>query len=268
MSLSKRIVILSEVNGKAKGYITFFNGASGLSGELRSSPMVSDGVLAICVDGACASYELKKGQNVYSFRVPNAKQISGEISALIKSEDLLIFGSTAENRTEAFEVVSKLVEQSTIMLNGEQRPKPDVTQDVGGQENVHSIQPEVENPKVLSLDADKPADEPFYKLVEEQVTRLMQSNPTDEVLESLVVDSKWAKIACDDNLSYSLGIIKEEGRVKYICYAIPSSSGFNPPNHLSEFCQWLPLSANENEKNGFMVMYQNADNGENLKLNF
>lgn len=273
MSLGKRIVILSEVNGNAKGYITFFNGASELSGELRASPLASDATLALIIDGLSVSYDLKKGQNIYAFRVPNVKKIDGEISAIIKNDEVTIFGSTAENRQQAYIDVLSVVSPAKPNVNNEPiKTKPEAepygAYDVGEQVNADSISPKKQGASVLSNEGEEKLSQPFYKLVEEQVTLLMQSNPSDEILERLVVDSKWAKIACEDELSYSLGVIKEEGKVKYICYAIPSQSGFNPPNHLAEYCQWLPLSANENEKNGFLVMYQNAENGENLKLNF
>ena len=268
MSLSKRIVILSEVNGNAKGYITFFSGISGLSGEVRISPLINDAELTLCVDGNYASYEIKKGQNIFDFRFPNAKEIGGEIIALIKNSEVAIFGTTSENRAEAYRMATNIAITNNKSLNDKLEQSCDASgKDVGGQENAYSINSENKNAKALGVKTNENS-EPFYKLVEEQVESLMHSNPTDETLENLVVDSKWVKIACEEDLSYSLGVIKEEGRVKYICYAIPSTSGFNPPNHLSEFCQWLPLSANENEKNGFMVMYQNAENGESLKLNF
>ena len=103
----------------------------------------------------------------------------------------------------------------------------------------------------------------FYKEVKKSLDDLFMSYDCDEVLEGLIPDSKWVKVDYEGSGDYySVGLIMEMGKVKYISYAIPSVEGSNPPIELEVFSQWI----NVNENSGYWLTYQDAKTGENVKF--
>lgn len=103
----------------------------------------------------------------------------------------------------------------------------------------------------------------FYSEVKKSIDDLFMSYERDTVLEELIPNSKWVKVDYEGTGDYySVGLIFDDGKVKYISYAIPSVVGSNPPIELEEFSQWI----NVNENSGYWLTYQNSHNGENIKF--
>ena len=88
-------------------------------------------------------------------------------------------------------------------------------------------------------------------------------------LENIVENSEWIKVSYTDNGEghYILGKLYDNGIVSYICYGIPSTNRLTPPpTELIDYCQWLPLQPNDVDGEGYWVMYQSAETGENYRL--
>ena len=108
----------------------------------------------------------------------------------------------------------------------------------------------------------------FYNMIAEQLDDLFEKYPREENLENLVENSKWVKIKYEDqDKYYVVGIIYINNDIKYICYGVPGNYYSEPPRELKDYSQWLPTDTLSPYSEGFWVMYQDADTGENVIIN-
>lgn len=107
----------------------------------------------------------------------------------------------------------------------------------------------------------------FYSMIAEQLEELFDKYPREENLENLVENSRWVKISDMDERHYVVGIIYINNDIKYICYGVPGSYNSEPPRELKNYSQWLPTDTTNPYDNGYWVMYQDADTGENVIIN-
>ena len=105
-------------------------------------------------------------------------------------------------------------------------------------------------------------------MIKEQLDELFDRYPPEENLNRLVDNSYWVKINADyDNKYYVVGIIKNKQDIKYICYGVPGNYNIEPPIEMKDYSQWLPTDIKDPYTNGYWVMYQDADTGENIFIN-
>ena len=108
----------------------------------------------------------------------------------------------------------------------------------------------------------------FYSMIADQLEELFDKYPREIGLQNLVENSRWVKITDEDNdRNYVVGIIYLDNDIKYICYGVPGSYYSEPPRELKNYSQWLPSDATNPYENGYWVMYQDADTGENVMVN-
>jgi len=121
--------------------------------------------------------------------------------------------------------------------------------------------------KEIDKEINKLDGHEFYNMIAEQLDELFEKYPKEETLEKLIDNSKWIKIRNDDNKYYVVGIIFNNNDIKYICYGVPGNYSKEPPIELREYSQWLPTDIMNPFDNGYWVMYQDADSGENVVIN-
>lgn len=108
----------------------------------------------------------------------------------------------------------------------------------------------------------------FYDMIADQIDEIFNRYPREHKLESLVDNSKWAKLDADtDNKHYVVGIINIDNDIKYICYGVPGTYNQEPPIEMRKYSQWLPTDVRNPYTSGYWVMYQDANTGENIFLN-
>lgn len=108
----------------------------------------------------------------------------------------------------------------------------------------------------------------FYDMISDQLKELFDRFPREDNLAKLVDNSKWVKINTEiDNKYYVVGIISSNNDIKYICYGVPGSYNIEPPIEMRDYSQWLPTDITNPYSNGYWVMYQDADSGENVFIN-
>ena len=71
---------------------------------------------------------------------------------------------------------------------------------------------------------------------------LFERYPAEEELAKSIPLSRWAKIAFGEGKHYAVGVIRDETRVRYICYGVPAERRGEPPDALKKWCSFLPLS--------------------------
>lgn len=105
--------------------------------------------------------------------------------------------------------------------------------------------------------------ENFYKNVRGKLTEIMTANPTEKNLERLIPDSKWVKVYYEKGEYYVVGILTEDGEVKFLAYGVPGVKSVLPPKDAEELCDFLELDGVPGE--GYWMMFQDAKNGEIVK---
>ena len=104
--------------------------------------------------------------------------------------------------------------------------------------------------------------ENFYVNIRGKLEEIMTINPECKELERLIPDSKWVKVYYDEDEYYVVGILTEEGAVRYLGYGVPGVEGIRPPKEAEELCDFLPSGG---EEEGYWIMLQKADKGELIK---
>ena len=131
-----------------------------------------------------------------------------------------------------------------------------------------SSEEEIENIIDNNLKSNSATTHEFYNMIAEQLQELFDKYPSENSLNKLVDNSRWVKIDTDsDNKHYVVGIITDNDDIKYICYGVPGNYANEPPQELLHYSQWLPTDTTNPYTNGYWVMYQDADTGENIYLN-
>ena len=80
-------------------------------------------------------------------------------------------------------------------------------------------------------------------------------------LEKMLEGTEWVKVlyAGENGDHYILGKIKEGDICTHIAYGLPAKDKNQaPPLGLEKYCQWLPLNPNDENSEGYFVMYQNS----------
>ena len=107
-------------------------------------------------------------------------------------------------------------------------------------------------------------------MISSQLDELFTRYPREKNLEKLIENSEWVKIDSDTiDKFYVVGIIKDDNDVvKYICYGVPGNYYTEPPQEMRGYSQWLPTDTRDPYNNGYWVMYQDSENGENILINY
>ncbi len=105
----------------------------------------------------------------------------------------------------------------------------------------------------------------YYLSVKRELDELFEKYPQDRTLCGAFRHSEWVRLRGEvDKPEYLVGALMEEGRVRYICYALLAEDRNNPPEEIREVCSFVPASP-WLEKEGFFVIFQSAATGECVK---
>ena len=115
--------------------------------------------------------------------------------------------------------------------------------------------------KILTVDKNG-----IIELKPEELEQMLNKFPREDALLSVFPDSSWVRINYSDDKYYVVGVVKEMGREKYICYGVPSEYSENPPEELKGFCSFIPLSVFSVKGDGYFMMFQDAVTGECIKM--
>lgn len=291
MGFCKRILILSDKQHDDKrGYLTLQQNGTVAFGNLKVFNVApkDDFLLVLSLNNRILSNIVIKKEDInnFNFELNKKIDISNNIdSLLVYKSDVspVLFGSTDVDRAEVYEAlklkakefnglgVSPAIDKGVKPNPFKKQEKEDIDEKID--ENLfiddevelnEQIETELQKDTII-FNENQASTPPFFNLVKEQVDEMFSTYPEFEKLESLIMDSRWVKVDYDSSgLFYGLGLIYEGDDVKYICYAVPAENNFQPPSHLEEYCQWLP--ENDDDRNGYYIMYQDAVNGTNIKL--
>lgn len=106
----------------------------------------------------------------------------------------------------------------------------------------------------------------YYDKVKNELAALFGRYPAEEELAECIPFSKWAKITFSRNKYYTVGVISDERKPKYICYGVPAESRKDPPEALKGLCSFLPISVFDLNGKGYWMMFQDAETGQCIKI--
>lgn len=105
----------------------------------------------------------------------------------------------------------------------------------------------------------------YYLSVKNEIDELFSTYPKDDTLTGAFSCSEWVRIkGTAKDPQYLVGVLYEDGRAKYICYALAAQDKDSPPDEIKNVCSFVPVSA-LSENIGFFVIFQSATGGECIK---
>ena len=105
----------------------------------------------------------------------------------------------------------------------------------------------------------------YYLSVKGEIDQLFRDYPRDNTLSGAFRASEWVRIRGEENApQYLVGVLYEDGKATYICYALAAQDKNCPPEEIKGACVFIPSSVFDDE-HGFFVIFQSATNGECVK---
>ena len=115
------------------------------------------------------------------------------------------------------------------------------------------------------LHSFKTDSEGYYLSVKSEMDELLKKYPRDDTLTCAFSCSEWARVkGKKGNPEYLVGVVYDDGRAKYICYALAANNRDDPPPEIENVCTFVPSSPYD-ETQGFFVIFQSAATGECVK---
>jgi hypothetical protein len=107
---------------------------------------------------------------------------------------------------------------------------------------------------------------PYYLTVKDELNKVFCTFPPEKRLNSLFADSRFAYVTYAGKRHYAVGVVKEQGKEKYICYGVPEKYSPTPPDALKGYATFIPLSIFDLKGDGYWMMFQDAITGDCIKF--
>jgi hypothetical protein len=105
----------------------------------------------------------------------------------------------------------------------------------------------------------------YYLSVKRELDALFSAYPKDETLKDAFSCGEWVRIrGTVQRPEYLVGVVYEDGKAKYVCYALRATNGENAPDEIKGVCTFVPVSALV-DVDGFFVIFQSASTGQCVK---
>ena len=114
-----------------------------------------------------------------------------------------------------------------------------------------------------NMDKKKGNVHEFYCSIKPNLDEMLTCYPREERLCSLIDESSWVKVERNEGC-YAVGLITTQGAPEYICYGVPGKEDELPPEHLKDYCAWIPT---DDTGNGYWTVFQDAKTGIAIKRN-
>lgn len=105
----------------------------------------------------------------------------------------------------------------------------------------------------------------YYLSIKRELDELFSTYPEDKTLQGAFQHSKWVRLkGTKHSPAYLVGALYEDGKAKYICYALAAKDKSCPPEEIKNVCTFVPASCFADAE-GFFVIFQSAASGECVK---
>ncbi|MBR2614761.1 MAG: hypothetical protein IKC71_04100 [Clostridia bacterium] len=277
MSYSKQVLILKEhlkgysisgkslsgicrievENGVSTIYLSLINFASVISGEFYLK----------IIDGKNSLYSFPLGKNPFSttFVYEKAVDLSSVFCVVVyQNKEVLPICYAKLNTTLSLDSFCDRVFEE--LLPSGVAPLEVYDDEIIATENYYLTE-EAENLKIKENLVEDIEKEVYYDKVKDELEDLFKKYPLEEGLKKAIPNGEFIKIYYNEEKYYTVGLIKEFDKPKYICYGVPARYSVTPPKELAGFCSFLPLSLLNLKGDGFWMIYQDAITGDCVKIN-
>lgn len=137
--------------------------------------------------------------------------------------------------------------------------------DCEGKERTQKDEPHDSGDKVeerLVLDSEN-AD--YYQTARQKLESIFFKFPEEKTLSAVIPESRWARVNYSADKYYVVGVIKKDGKERYVCYGVPAKYSAKPPKELKGYCSFVPASFFDMKGDGYWMMFQSAITGECVK---
>lgn len=105
----------------------------------------------------------------------------------------------------------------------------------------------------------------YYLSVKAEIDALFEKYPRDDTLKGAFLCSEWVRVKGEEKApQYLVGVLYEDGKARYICYALAAQNPDSPPDEIKSVCSFVPTTPFEDSV-GFFVIFQSAVSGECIK---
>ena len=111
----------------------------------------------------------------------------------------------------------------------------------------------------------KPETTDYYQTAKPKLESIFFKFPEEKTLSSIIPESRWAKVNYAGDKYYVVGVIKKDGKERYVCYGVPAKYSATPPKELKGYCSFVPSSFFDMKGDGYWMMFQSAITGECVK---
>lgn len=184
--------------------------------------------------------------------VPNKKSPAQDVTPALYEDDSLADENYYEEKEHEYQQLAETVEnaQAESRTESKDEKKGTISSKNGNAESL--LQPFEKDP------------DGYYLSVKGEIDELFSTYPKDTSLCGAFSSSEWVRIkGTETNPQYLVGVLYEDGKARYICYALAADNPDCPPKEIKSVCTFVPLSAFENK--GFFVIFQSATSGECVK---
>lgn len=121
----------------------------------------------------------------------------------------------------------------------------------------------VDAPSVLTPFNESP--DGYYLSIKHELDGLFSRYPHDTTLSKAFQHSEWVRVrGTATQPQYLVGAMYEDGKAKYLCYALAADDKDNPPEEIRNVCTFVPTTPLVDSQ-GFFVIFQSAATGECVK---
>jgi hypothetical protein len=155
-------------------------------------------------------------------------------------------------------------EQSVLSKTSEDAPSQSAVENENAQTGIN---PSKDGDAESVLRAFTTESDGYYRSVKTEIDALMEKYPRDERLKGAFSCSEWVRVKGEENApEYLVGVVYNEGKAKYICYAFATDNPETPPEEIAAVCTFVPLSPYQKNQ-GFFIIFQSAATGECIQPN-
>ena len=106
----------------------------------------------------------------------------------------------------------------------------------------------------------------YFQSVKAELDGVLCSHEQEKSLMKIFLDSTFVKVFYSKDKFYVVGVIKENGKEKYVCYGVPATYSPTPPKELNGYCSFIPLSIFNMKGEGYWMMFQDAESGKCIHI--
>jgi hypothetical protein len=279
----KAVLTMEEKNGKVSGMVRLYNFSREVQGIIS---------LGIYFDRKVEKCGLTKcGKDCFEF-FANISKIPTSFSCAVVNivnaqPKPILFGSSQGNNDEIYgQIIEEISQKNTYQNTKEVLDRYEIDFD---EDEKAEIEKEIdknlcegicencvykkeylkaqENSKNLHTDAvfeEKTQKNPqFFEKLKPQIDKMFDKNPVEENLQNIIPNSKWVRVDCDEGDFYVFGIVYDKNQIaKFVCYGVPAIYEENPPEEVTGFPFFVPLSEGKSDGFGYWLSFQDAQTGE------